>query len=106
MGARMTDPRPFAGIKLAKLIQTCDYRPSQWEGETEDGKYVYIHYRNDLFYVKMRDDYSHFDTGEEHFRLEGVHGDPADGSMTTEEMLAITGFDASSAREEWPTGSE
>jgi hypothetical protein len=106
MGAKMTDSRPFAGIKLAKLVQTCDYRPSQWEGETEDGKYVYIRYRNDLFYVKMRDEYDSSGTGEEHFRLEGVHGDLADGSMTTEEMLAITGFDVSTAREEWPTGSE
>jgi len=47
MSTKMSDPRPFAGIMLAKLIQTCDSRPSQWEGETEDGKYVYIRYRND-----------------------------------------------------------
>ena len=31
-------------MKIEKLIQTCSASPSQWEGITEDGKPVYIHY--------------------------------------------------------------
>lgn len=32
-------------IKLKTLEMTCDFCPSQWEGETEDGKRIYIRYR-------------------------------------------------------------
>jgi hypothetical protein len=32
-------------ISVTKLIKTCDACPAQWEGETEEGKYVYIRFR-------------------------------------------------------------
>lgn len=32
-------------IVITKLEQTCTASPSQWEGETSDGRFVYIRYR-------------------------------------------------------------
>ena len=32
-------------FKLRKLTQTCSASPAQWEGETTDGRAVYIRYR-------------------------------------------------------------
>jgi len=33
-------------LKAAHLRMTCPACPSQWEGATDDGDYVYIRYRN------------------------------------------------------------
>ena len=32
-------------MKLKNIIQTCHSCPSQWEGEIEDGRNIYIRYR-------------------------------------------------------------
>lgn len=32
-------------IRIVELEQTCDSYPSQWEGRSDDGRYVYIRYR-------------------------------------------------------------
>jgi hypothetical protein len=32
-------------ITVTSLIQTCESCPSQWEGRTNDGRYVYVRYR-------------------------------------------------------------
>ena len=33
-------------IRVTELRQTCEMCPSQWEGRTDDGRYVYIRYRH------------------------------------------------------------
>ena len=32
-------------IRISRVIQTCERNPSQWEGSTEDGDYLYVRYR-------------------------------------------------------------
>jgi hypothetical protein len=32
-------------IRISRLAQTCKTSPSQWEGLTEDGQFVYVRYR-------------------------------------------------------------
>lgn len=32
-------------MKVVELRQTCGACPSQWEGRTDDGKWVYVRYR-------------------------------------------------------------
>jgi hypothetical protein len=31
--------------RVSKLIQTCNGSPSQWEGLTDDGQFIYVRYR-------------------------------------------------------------
>jgi len=32
-------------LKVVKVRQTCSGNPSQWEGITEDGQFIYVRYR-------------------------------------------------------------
>ena len=43
-------------IKLKSITQTCFACPSQWKGETESGKKVFIHYRNGTLTVYIDDE--------------------------------------------------
>lgn len=72
--------RPFEGIKLDRLVQTCDACPSQWEGEV-NGHAIYIRLRHGAFRVDI--------DGQSVF-----HDSPRgyDGAMSTDEMLQLTGF--------------
>lgn len=66
------------------LIQTCNAWPSQWDGVLENGREVYIRYRNNHFGVCYEEDILcgplllslYLDVG-------------GGGIMTTEEMLDI-----------------
>jgi hypothetical protein len=42
-------------IKVKQLTQTCRWQPSQWEGTTECGKYIYIRERHDYLTVDIAD---------------------------------------------------
>lgn len=75
-------------IKVTKLIRTCSACPSQWEGETEDGRYLYIRYRwgrlrggvykSDIDFIKNGGDYN---------LLVKILTETPDGYMTTKEMM-------------------
>ena len=32
-------------IRVSRLTQTCERNPSQWEGSTNNGTYIYVRYR-------------------------------------------------------------
>jgi len=42
-------------IKLKTIIQTCHRMPAQWEGETIDGKYVFIRERHSYLTVEIKE---------------------------------------------------
>ena len=42
-------------IKVMRLKQTCFACPSQWDGETDDSKCIYIRYRHGFLYVSVDD---------------------------------------------------
>jgi hypothetical protein len=35
----------MSAIRVSSLTQTCERNPSQWEGSTDDGTYIYARYR-------------------------------------------------------------
>ena len=71
-------------IRLTSIIQTCTACPSQWDACDEDGNEYYIRYRHGFLYVELY--------GKTIFTWEGHPNGMADGFMTTEQMLEITGF--------------
>jgi hypothetical protein len=70
-------------MQLKSLTKTCDACPAQWEGETVDGGIFYARYRWGYLYVTV--------DGENVFELD--YGGGYDGSMTTDEMLRLTGIE-------------
>lgn len=40
-------------LRVKSIIRTCYACPSQWEGETEDGRKVYVRYRHGLLSVGL-----------------------------------------------------
>ena len=70
-------------MKVKGLEMTCGACPSQWEGRTEDGEYVFIRYRYGWLRV---------DVGNQTI-FETEHGDSLSGVMGTDEMLRITGLE-------------
>lgn len=77
--------------KIKKLERTCFACPSQWEGELEDGRMIYIRYRYGYLYVKISEGTTNniSDTvkGEQIFQK--CIGGNYDGVMDDEEMLSI-----------------
>ena len=74
--------------RLRKLTKTCDFCPSQWDGELEDGSPVYIRYRWGYLAVRPHPG------SPESERLYGKQvGDDYEGVMSTEEMLKETGLE-------------
>lgn len=65
---------------VTELEQTCTACPSQWEGRTADGSYLYIRYRHGHLSVYV--------DGDPVFALD--HGDGLDGMMSTAEMQRLT----------------
>lgn len=71
---------------LKDLRQTCEACPSQWEGHTADGRFIYIRYR-----------WGHLTVDLDDYRggciFEWSSDDLWDGYMDTEAMLEITGLE-------------
>lgn len=81
-------------MKLKSLVKTCFAVPAQWEGETEDGREVYVRYRYGQLkaYVgdpDLKDPY--WEMGEKIINRQ--IGDDLDGLMDTPEMLRRTGLE-------------
>lgn len=89
----------IAGVKLARLIMTCNFCPSQWDAyEMGTKRYLYIRYRGGHLSVDEYKDYPHCRQPVTLFEWEN-EDDPYDGIMTTDEMLRITGMIFSGTRE-------
>ena len=76
-------------MKLRTLEKTCEACPAQWEGQLEDGRYVYVRYRWGVLRVGMGDtkDQAIGDRGS----CTDFH-DRFHGTMDTEAMLGHTGL--------------
>lgn len=62
---------------VVELNRTCHACPSQWEGQTEDGKHVYIRYRWGFLSAQV---------GTENI-YGASHGDSLHGEMSNEDMM-------------------
>ena len=82
-------------MKLQTLIKTCSASPSQWEGQLEDGRYVYIRFR--WGHLSVRASTESIDdaigTGEALYEGSPEDSDALDGVMSTCEMLKLTGLE-------------
>jgi hypothetical protein len=82
-------------MKIKEFRKTCQACPSQWEGETEDGKEIYVRYRHGHLTIDVGNpkvDYLYRNT----IIFEKQIGDNLDGVMTEEELkpyLKEAGFD-------------
>lgn len=75
-------------MKLRLLDKTCDACPAQWEGETEDGRDIYIRYRWGYLSVTLNP----WTEDSEEIFVRQIGGE-YDGSMGTKEMLELTGLE-------------
>ena len=81
-------------IKLIELKRTCYACPSQWEGQTDDNRWVYFRYRHGYLRVEIGkegidvDDNKFFDGVEVIF--EKHIGSALDGYMTFDELKSLT----------------
>ena len=67
-------------MKVKDLIRFGSYCPAQWDGETDNGKKVYIRYRWGVLTIDLN--------GEEVFSVKA--GEEFDGVMSDEEMKEVT----------------
>lgn len=86
-------------MRLVSLKMTCSACPSQWEGKTEDGQFLYARYRwGQLSWCVAGtiddaiDGYNPNDQTFGNTRMVTVR-DSLDGVMDTEEMLRLTGME-------------
>jgi hypothetical protein len=75
VAARLTTPL----VRVTSLEQTCYACPSQWEGETDNGDYVYIRYRWGHLTVSVN--------GEQIFATD--HGNSLDGVLSYDELRTL-----------------
>jgi len=77
-------------VKVIELRNTCVACPAQWEGRTEDGKWVYVRYRWGWLSVCVGEgkDVSAAIRGDEVFGKDC--GAALDGDMTFQELVQHT----------------
>ena len=77
--------------KVKSIEKTCNACPSQWEGLTEDGKYIYIRYRHGEFSAAVDSDEDSAVLGKEDVYLELDNGEGYGGGlMGSEQMIELT----------------
>jgi hypothetical protein len=69
--------------QVVGLVQTCEACPSQWEGRTADGRFVYIRYRWGLLTAGIGA--TRVEAIEDEFFSEHLEGG-LDGAMSVAEM--------------------
>lgn len=81
-------------IKLINLKRTCHACPSQWEGQTNDNRWVYFRFRHGELRIELGqvgvdiDDDNFFNSADVIFSISV--GGPFDGYMTFEELKGLT----------------
>lgn len=78
--------------EIKNLTRTCESCPAQWEGETSDGRQIYIRYRWGWLSVRVsepgdRDEFAAV-RGDEMFGAQ--LGDELDGSLSESRLQEVT----------------
>lgn len=76
-------------IKVKHITQTCRWQPSQWEGETESGKFIYVRERHDYLTVDIAYTEKDFLDCKEECIL-AVDDTGTNSCMTKEQMIELT----------------
>lgn len=77
--------------RIIELNQTCTACPSQWEGKTEDGRYVYIRYRGGYLSAGIGASLDDAVDDRDTFSLVVASADPLDGYMDEATMRSHVG---------------
>lgn len=90
-------------IRVVEVQQTCGGCPSQWEGQTDDGRAVYARYRYGKLWVGLSEPGGTVDdavvaTIEKRSTVHKIIGDEYDGWMEYDELQEHT-----AGVIEWPT---
>lgn len=83
-------------VRVHELRMTCPACPAQWEGRTDDGRYVYVRYRWGWLQIGVGDTF-HEAVCDEVTLCEEL-GDDMDGSLSYSELIAAT-----RGRVHWPS---
>ena len=75
-------------IIVTELKQTCGACPSQWEGRTADGRYLYVRYRWGHLQVGIGTTLREAINNE---FISGKLGDSYDGVLAYPDLVAVTG---------------
>lgn len=75
---------------VTSLKMTCSACPSQWEGYTEDGRFVYIRYRYGGLGVDIAPSEPEWCAGNRETILFKELGGALDGVLSTEDMIRAT----------------
>lgn len=81
-------PRPFKGVRLARIVRVGHAHPAQWHLWTEDGRFVFAHFRRGCFCLSVDDP----SLQKEGWDFSWAHGHLFAGHMSDAEMLELTGF--------------
>jgi len=81
--------KPKSNRRLVKLTKTCEACPAQWEGQTEDGQYVYARYRWGILSVGFGKTLDHAIANRE---ISWDYRSSLSGSMSKKEFFRLTGF--------------
>jgi hypothetical protein len=85
-------------IRVRKLTQTCERSPSQWQGTTDDGLFVYVGYRWGFLSIGTGVTESEAIANRNNV-FEKRLGDSLDGTLEYEKLRDVT-----RALIEWPEG--
>jgi len=75
-------------ITVSHIERTCEASPSQWEGKTNDGQWVYVRYRWGSLTVSIGDTASNAVSGKVIFRKS--MDDPLGGYLSYRELIKAT----------------
>ncbi len=77
-------------ITVTKVTKTCGACPAQWEGQTDDGRFVYARYRWGFLTIGIGDSPDSAVAHEGGTVFEWENPDHWDGYMEREELLHLT----------------
>lgn len=77
-------------VKVVALRQTCWACPSQWEGETDDGREVYVRYRYGHLTVQVGTETEPDAVMSDNYIVDVEHGEGLDGFMDEDELKELT----------------
>lgn len=77
-------------IRVVELEKTCEAVPAQWEGKTDDGRFVYVRYRYGWLAVSFGETMDEAVDGRTCTPFHAHVGGQFDGHMTESELAEHT----------------
>lgn len=92
---------PATALRVTSLTQACGACPAQWEGRTEDGRWIYVRYRWGALQIGVGDTIEQAIDRDDDASYYRELGDGFDGFLTLAELR-----EATNGVFEWPASAE